>query len=242
MIAIENLKKSFGENQVLKGVNLNVEKGETMVVIGRSGCGKTVLLKLIIGLLKPDTGSILIDGEDITKVKYKRLLDIRKKVGMLFQASALFDSLTVEQNVGLALRRHSKLPDKEIREKIQKCLAVVELNGIERLLPSEISGGMKKRVGLARAVAMDPEIVLYDEPTAGLDPVTAQGIIRLIIELQNRLSVTSIAVTHDLETAYEIGDRIALLYNGRIHFVGTPEQIKTSEDRVVRQFINRETV
>ncbi len=238
MVEIKGVFKSFEGKSVLSGVDLQVQRGETMVVIGRSGCGKTVLLKLIIGLLKPDRGSILIDGIDIVRVKYKKLLELRKRMAMLFQGAALFDSLTVEENVGLALRRHSGLPEEEIKDRIRQCLAMVELEGTGHLMPAELSGGMKKRVAIARAIAMGPGIVLYDEPTTGLDPITAQNIVSLIADLQNRISATSIVVTHDLSVAYQIGQRIAMLHDGRIRFVGSPEQIKTSEDEIIKHFVS----
>jgi len=238
MVEIKGVFKSFEGKSVLSGVDLQVQRGETMVVIGRSGCGKTVLLKLIIGLLKPDRGSILIDGVDIVRAKYRKLQELRKRMAMLFQGAALFDSLTVEENVGLALRRHSGLPEEEIKDRIRQCLAMVELEGTGQLMPAELSGGMKKRVAIARAIAMGPGIVLYDEPTTGLDPITAQNIVSLIADLQNRISATSIVVTHDLSVAYQIGQRIAMLHDGRIRFVGSPEQIKTSEDEIIKHFVS----
>lgn len=237
MIKIEDVHKSFRDNKVLDGVNLGIEKGETIVIIGRSGCGKSVLLKHIIGLLRPDQGRILIDGEDIASYTNRKLYKLRQRFGMLFQASALFDSLTVEQNVGLGLREHKLLPENKISEKIREKLRMVGLSGVESLRPAQLSGGMKKRVGLARAIAMDPEFVLYDEPTTGLDPIMADAINDLIINLRNKLSITSIAVTHDIVSASKIADRIAMLYQGNIIFVGTPEQVKNSDDPVVQQFI-----
>jgi phospholipid/cholesterol/gamma-HCH transport system ATP-binding protein len=237
MIEIKDVHKNFGENQVLRGVDLTIQKGETMVVIGRSGCGKSVLLKHIIGLLKPDRGNILVDGEDITSSNEGQLNKLRQKFGMLFQASALFDSMTVDENVGLGLREHTKMPEAEIKEKVRETLKLVGLSGIEEKKPAELSGGMKKRVGLARAIAMDPEYVLYDEPTTGIDPIMADVINGLIINLRNTLSITSIAVTHDIVSAYKIADRIAMLYDGKIIFIGTPEETKSTKHPVVRQFI-----
>jgi phospholipid/cholesterol/gamma-HCH transport system ATP-binding protein len=237
MINIEDLYKSFGDNRVLDGVNLEIEKGETMVIIGRSGCGKSVLLKHIIGLLRPDAGKIFISGSDITTYSDQELFKLRQRFGMLFQASALFDSMTVEENVGLGLREHRLLPEDEIKENIKEKLRLVGLPGVENLKPAELSGGMKKRVGLARAIAMDPEYVLYDEPTTGLDPIMADAINDLIIDLRNKLSITSIAVTHDIVSASKIADRIAMLYQGKIIFVGTPDQIKNSDNALVHQFI-----
>ncbi len=222
---------------VLRGVNLTIEKGKTFVIIGRSGCGKSVLLKHIIGILKPDKGRILIDGYDITRLDGKRLNELRKKFGILFQGSALFDSLTVEENVAFGLRRHTHLGQEEIRRIVKEKLKMVGLSGIEDLKPAELSGGMKKRVGLARAIAMEPEIVLYDEPTTGVDPIMGDAINGLIVELHDKLKITSIAVTHDMTSAYKIADRIAMLYEGKIIEVGSPEEIKNTKNPVVRQFI-----
>ncbi len=237
MIVIEDLHKSFGDNKVLRGVNLKIEKGKTFVIIGRSGCGKSVLLKHIIGILKPDKGRILIDDCDITKLDEKGLNEVRKKFGMLFQGAALFDSLTVEENVAFGLRRHTNLSREETRRIVNEKLGLVGLARNGFLKPAELSGGMKKRVGLARAIAMEPEIVLYDEPTTGVDPVMGDAINELIVELHDKLKITSIAVTHDMASAYKIADRIAMLYEGKIIEVGLPEEIKHTENPVVRQFI-----
>jgi phospholipid/cholesterol/gamma-HCH transport system ATP-binding protein len=237
MIEIKDVFKSFGSNQVLTGVNLTIKKGETIVIIGRSGCGKSVLLKLIMGLLKPDSGSILVNGDDITAFSDKRLAKLRQKFGMLFQASALFDSMTVDENVGLGLREHTKLPEEEISQRVKERLKMVGLSNVGEEKPAELSGGMKKRVGLARAIAMDPDYVLYDEPTTGLDPIMADVINDLIISLRNKLSITSIAVTHDMVSAYKIADRIAMLYEGKIILVGTPQEVKNTNDPTVKQFI-----
>jgi phospholipid/cholesterol/gamma-HCH transport system ATP-binding protein len=237
MIEIKDVHKEFAGNQVLRGVDLNIQKGETMVIIGRSGCGKSVLLKHIIGLLKPDRGKILVDGEDITAYNDGQLNQLRQKFGMLFQGAALFDSMTVDENVGLGLREHTKLPEAQIKEKVTKTLKLVGLSGIEEKKPAELSGGMRKRVGLARAIAMDPEYVLYDEPTTGVDPIMADVINELIVSCRNALSITSIAVTHDMVSAYKIADRIAMLYEGKIIFVGTPDETKNTDHPVVKQFI-----
>ncbi len=237
MIEIINLHKSFGAKHVLMGVNLRVEKGESMVVIGGSGSGKSVLLKHIIGILKPDEGNILIDDIDITSLKENELYEVRKKFGMLFQMSALFDSMTVWENVGFSLLRHKKMSEKEIKTVAVEKLRLVGLIGVEDLMPSELSGGMKKRVGLARAIAHEPEILLYDEPTTGLDPIMADAINELIIEMKRHLSVTSIAITHDMSSAYKIADRIAVLYEGKIIETGTPDEIRSTKTPVVRQFI-----
>ncbi len=238
MIEISHLAKSFGENKVLVDINLKIEKGETVVIIGRSGCGKSVLLKHIIGLMKPDEGKIIIDGEDLTGLSEKGLNKVRRKFGMLFQGAALFDSLSVGENVGFFLEQHSDLTKGKIGRIVKEKLRLVGLENVESLKPAELSGGMKKRVGLARAIAVDPEIILYDEPTTGVDPIMADAVNELIIDLHNRLKVTSIAVTHDIASAYKIGDRIAMFYEGRIIEEGTPEEIRKSKNEIVQQFIN----
>jgi len=237
MIEIINLHKSFEKNQVLRGIDLTVEKGESMVVIGGSGSGKSVLLKHIIGILRPDAGKVLIDGIDLALLKERELYEVRKKFGMLFQMSALFDSMTVWENVGFALHRNKSMHEKEIKARATEKLKLVGLSGVENLMPAELSGGMKKRVGLARAIAHEPEILLYDEPTTGLDPIMADAINELIIEMKNSLSVTSVAITHDMNSAYKIADRIAMLYEGRIIDTGSPAEIKNTGNPVVRQFI-----
>ena len=237
MIEIINLHKCFGANHVLRGITLTVEKGESMVVIGGSGSGKSVLLKHIIGILKPDEGKILIDGTDITTLRENDLYEVRKKFGMLFQMAALFDSMSVWENVGFALLRHKKVGEKEAKAIAVEKLGLVGLIGIEDLMPSQLSGGMKKRVGLARAIAHEPEILLYDEPTTGLDPIMADAINDLIIEMKQHLSVTSIAITHDMSSAYKIADRIAMLYKGEIVDTGTPDEIKNTRNPIVEQFI-----
>ena len=221
----------------MDGVNLEVEPGETMVIIGPSGCGKSVLLKHIIGILKPDEGEIVIYDQDITLLREKELNEMRKKFGMLFQGAALFDSLNVEENVGFGLREHTNLSEREIKEIIREKLKTVGLEDIAGLKPAELSGGMRKRVGLARAIAMDPEIVFYDEPTTGIDPIMGDIINNLILELNNRLNITSVAVTHDMNSAYKIADRMAMLYKGRIIEIGSVEAIKNTQNPVVRQFI-----
>ncbi len=242
MIEVIDLHKSFGNNHVLRGVNLKIEKGESVVVIGGSGSGKSVLIKNIIGLLRPDSGKVIIDGIDITVLKEKELYEVRKKFGMLFQYAALFDSLKVWENVAFALIRQKGLKEEEARKIAIEKLRMVGLVGVEDLMPSELSGGMKKRVGLARAIAHEPEILLYDEPTTGLDPIMADAINDLIIEMRNRLNVTSVAITHDMNSAYKIADRIAMLYNGVIIETGTPEEIKNTENPIVRQFITGSAV
>jgi len=237
MIEIINLSREFGENKVLKNLNLVVKSGEAMVIIGRSGCGKSVLLKHMIGLLKPDFGQVVIDGDDISQMEEHDMDALRLKFGMLFQGAALFDSMTVGENVGFALKEHTNMLEDQIREKVAKALSMVGLKGIEALMPAELSGGMKKRVGLARAICNDPKIILYDEPTTGVDPIMADAVNDLIIDLNHKLKVTSIVVTHDMVSAYKIADRIAMLYDGKIIAVGTPDEIKNTKDPVVAQFI-----
>ncbi len=239
-IKIENVRKSFDKNEVLKGVTLSLNKNDAIVIIGQSGCGKSVLLKHLNRLIDPDQGTIYIDGEDISVFGSKRLSDLRKKIGMLFQSAALLDSLTVGENVGLALKECWDIPKAEIKEIVHEKLSMVGLSGKENIYPSDLSGGMRKRVGLARAIATEPEIILYDEPTTGLDPITADIINDLIIELHDRLKVTSIAVTHDMVSAYKIGQRIIMLYNGQVEYEGTPDEIKRTDNLTVRQFINGE--
>jgi len=236
-IRVINLFKSFGENQVLQGVDLEVQPGESMVVIGGSGSGKTVLIKCIIGLMRPDEGEIYVDGLEISSLNEKRMNEVRNKFGMLFQWGALFDSMTVWENVGFGLRHQTHLKEEEIRKIASEKLALVGLKNVEDLMPAELSGGMRKRVSLARAIAIEPEILLYDEPTTGIDPIMADAINDLIVQMREKLNVTSIAITHDMKSAYKIGDRIAMLYQGKIIEVGTPEEIKNSSNPIVKQFI-----
>ena len=242
MIELIEVRKSFGENHVLRGVNLKIESGESMVVIGGSGTGKSVILKHIIGLIRPDSGKIIIDGNNIPELSERELNEFRKRFGMLFQGSALFDSLSVWENVGFGLKEHRNLPEAEIREIAREKLAMVGLKGIEDRMPADLSGGMKKRVGLARAIAMDPQIILYDEPTTGLDPIMSDVINNLIQEMNQQLSVTSVTITHDMKSAYKIADKIAMLYQGKILEVGTPDEIRESQNPVVQQFINGSAV
>jgi len=242
MIEITNLHKSFGTFQVLRGVNLTVEKGESMTVIGGSGSGKSVLIKHIIGLLFPDKGEVKVAGQVLNNLDDHQLNEIRKKFGMLFQMAALFDSLTVWENVGFGLKQHTKLSDKEVRAIATEKLALVGLKNVEDKMPVDLSGGMRKRVGLARAIAMDAEIILYDEPTTGLDPITADSINDLIVDLRKKLGVTSVAITHDMHSAYKISDRIAMLYKGEIQEIGTPDQIKGTTNPIVKQFITGSAV
>jgi len=237
MIEVIDVHKNFGELQVLRGVNLAVEKGESMTVIGGSGSGKSVLLKHIIGLLFPDRGRVIVDGQVLNDLDEYSLNELRKKFGMLFQMAALFDSLTVWENVGFSLKQHTRMSDGEIRKIATEKLALVGLKDVEDKMPAELSGGMKKRVGLARAICMDAAIILYDEPTTGLDPIAADAINDLIVDLRRKLGVTSVSITHDMHSAYKISDRIAMLYKGEILEIGTPEQIKNTENPIVRQFI-----
>ena len=237
-ISIQDVYKSFGNNHVLRGAFLEIKKGESMVVIGGSGTGKSVLIKCVIGLLKPEKGEIYIDGQEVASLKEGDLNEIRKKFGMLFQWGALFDSMRVWENVSFGLRQHTRLKDTEIKDIVIEKLKLVGLRNVENLMPSELSGGMRKRVSLARAIAMEPEILLYDEPTTGLDPIMADVINELIIHLRERIKVTSIAITHDMVSAYKIADRIAMLYKGKIIEIGTPDEIKNSKSEIVQQFIH----
>lgn len=237
MIQIVHLKKGFRGLPVLRDVNLTIESGQATVIIGRSGCGKSVLLKHIIGLLRPDSGDIFIDGQNITTFSKRELFELRKRFGMLFQGAALFDSMSVGENIGLGLREHTNMTDMEIEEKVRQRLKVVGLPGIEKMRVAELSGGMKKRVGLARALAMDPEFVLFDEPTTGLDPILADAINELICELKGKYGETIIVVTHDIVSAYRIGDCIAMLHEGEIVFSGTPEETQHTDNPIVQQFI-----
>ncbi len=236
-LRVINLYKSFGEKQVLTGCNLEVKEGESMVVIGGSGSGKTVLMRCVIGLIQPDEGKVYVDGSEITSLNERELNEVRKKFGMLFQGGALFDSMRIWENVGFGLRQHTQLSEEEIRKISSEKLRLVGLRDIEELMPSELSGGMRKRVSLARAIAMEPEILLYDEPTTGLDPIMADAINELIVQMREKLNVTSVAITHDMKSAYKIGDRIAMLYQGKIIETGTPEEIKNSSNPIVQQFI-----
>jgi phospholipid/cholesterol/gamma-HCH transport system ATP-binding protein len=238
MIEIKGLKKSFNSQKVLDGLDLKVDKGQTCVIIGRSGCGKSVLLKHIVGILKPDTGRVIIDGQDIAKLDDKGIDQLRMKMGMVFQGGALFDSLSVGENVGFGFIEHSHISPKELLERVEEALSMVDLSGIENLMPSELSGGMKKRVALARAICMKPEIILYDEPTTGVDPITADSINELIRSLHDKIKVTSIVVTHDMKSAYRIADKIAMLYQGKIITEGSPQEIQNTGHPVVHQFIN----
>ena len=238
MIEARQLKKSFGPQRVLDGVDLRVEKGESAVIIGRSGGGKSILLKHLIGLLRPDEGDVIIDGESIAEMNERQLLKVRRKFGMLFQGAALFDSLTVAENVAFVLQREGQLTEPEISKKVDQALDRVDLGGTQDKKPAELSGGMRKRVGLARAIVYEPEIVLFDEPTTGLDPIVADSIDQLIVRVREQVEVTTVAVTHDMRSARRIGQRILMLYHGRIHFAGTPDEVFQSKDPLVYRFVN----
>jgi len=237
-IAIQGLFKSFSSQRVLEGVDLQIRTGERVVIMGRSGGGKSVLLKLIIGLLKPDSGAVLVDGQDIVPMDERQLLVVRRKFGMLFQSSALFDSMTVAENVGFALERERTCSRAEIRQKVSEALEMVDLSGTEEKKPAQLSGGMRKRVGLARAIVYRPEILLFDEPTTGLDPIAAEAIDRLIVQISESLKTTSVAVTHDVHSASRIAERIFMLHEGRIHAEGTSEEIFKSSDPILSRFFN----
>lgn len=237
MIQIKNLWKSFEGKQVLKGLDLHIPRGETLVIMGRSGCGKSLLLKLVTGLMQPDAGEILVDGEEISGLKFKELNHMRRKFGLLFQSAALFDSMSVEENVGFMLAQHTKLSRAQIREIVIEKLHLVDLDGTEHLRPAELSGGMRKRVGLARAIAFDPEVILYDEPTTGLDPVTCVEINRLIQSLHEKLEVTSVVVTHDMDSAFTVATRMAMIHSGKIVAFGHPNEMLENDDPILQQFI-----
>jgi len=238
MITVDNIYKSFGKLAVLSGVDLEIKQGESLVIIGQSGCGKSVLLKLLVALLRPDSGRILVDGKDIYTLHHSELTDYRRRFGVLFQSAALFDSMTAEENVGFALKESLHFPAGQIKDIVGEKLALVGLADVGPKMPAEISGGMKKRVALARAIAADPDILLYDEPTTGLDPITADMINELIVSVNKKLGVTSIAVTHDMASAAKIADRIVMLYQGKVVWDGTPTQIHQTDNPLVKQFIN----
>jgi len=237
IIRLEDVQKSFSDKKVLNGVDLCVHKGETLVILGRSGCGKSVTLKILLGLLRADSGIVIIDGQDISRMSEKKLFEVRRMFGMLFQGSALFDSLTVGENVAYALTEFSHKSRGEIAEIVRQNLLFVEMGGSENLMPSELSGGMKKRVALARAMAYQPRIMLYDEPTTGLDPITATTINALIRKTQMQHNVTSIVVTHELDSGFSVADRVAVMDNGKILEIGTIQEIKASKNEFVQTFI-----
>jgi phospholipid/cholesterol/gamma-HCH transport system ATP-binding protein len=238
MIEVSDLSKNFGPHRVLDRVNLQIAAGETTVIIGRSGGGKSVLLKHMIGLLAPDSGEVRVAGQRINDMTERQLIDVRRRFGMVFQGAALFDSLTVAENVGFALQREGKLDRAKIAQRVAAALAMVDLPGTEEKKPAELSGGMRKRVGLARAIVYEPEILLYDEPTTGLDPIVSDSIDKLMMRVCDRLKVTSVVVTHDMRSARRVGQRILLLHEGRIYASGPPEEIFSSQDPVVYRFVN----
>jgi len=237
LIRIRNLTKRFDRQVVLQEVDLDVRRGETLVVLGRSGGGKSVLLKHIIGLMQPTSGEVFVDGQEVTKLTERKLAVVRKKVGILFQSAALFDSMTVEENVAFPLKEIGVRDPQEIKRRVAEALEVVNLAGEQKKMPENLSGGMRKRVGLARAIVSQPAGILYDEPTTGLDPIVADSINRLIRRLQSHLHVTSIVVTHDMKSAFHVADQIAYLHEGRIYFKGTPEELRAMQDPVIQDFI-----
>jgi phospholipid/cholesterol/gamma-HCH transport system ATP-binding protein len=236
-ILLKEVHKAFGTNQVLRGFSLEVRDGETLAVVGQSGVGKSVALKHVVGLLKPDEGEVWVDGQQVERLSQEELYEVRRNVGYVFQFAALFDSLTIGENLGLGLRRIKGMTDERIRNRVKECLSLVELEGFEDRYPAQLSGGQRKRAGLARAIATEPKYLLYDEPTTGLDPVTTTVIDRLIIRTREELKVTSVVITHDMDSAYRVADRIGMLYDGVIRFMGTPDEIQTCTDPVVRGFI-----
>ncbi|MGB5848683.1 MAG: ATP-binding cassette domain-containing protein [Ignavibacteriaceae bacterium] len=240
MIEIKNLHKSFGKNYVLRGVDLSIETGETIVIIGKSGCGKSVLLKHIVGLIMPDSGFITVEDQNVNELDMKALYKLRKKFGFLFQAAALFDSMTVEENISLALDESDNgYTTQEIKMLVNEKLEMVELPGTQNLKPAELSGGMKKRVGLARALITNPDYILYDEPTTGLDPIMADSIDILIKDLTEKLNVTSIVVTHDMYSVKNVANKVAMMNDGKIHFIGSQKDLIKSEDPIIQEFIKR---
>jgi phospholipid/cholesterol/gamma-HCH transport system ATP-binding protein len=238
MIEVRQLKRSFGTQLILGGVDLRIETGESAVIIGRSGGGKSVLLKHLIGLLKPDSGEVLVDGDVITRMNERQLLRVRRNFGMVFQGAALFDSLTVKENVAFGLRRHEHLTEAEIEKRVAAALDMVDLPGTQKKKPAELSGGMRKRVGFARAIIYEPRFVLYDEPTTGLDPIVSDSIDKLIMRVRDQCKVTSVVVTHDMRSARRVGNHVFLLHNKKIYAHGQPDEFFASQDAVVRQFVD----
>lgn len=237
MIVVKDIWKTFGGKSVLNGLSLEIPRGETLVIMGRSGCGKSVLLKIITGLIAADAGEIWFDGTEISKLKAKKLNAIRQKIGMLFQSAALFDSMTVAENIAFMLDQHTKLTPGEMRKVVDEKLSLVDLEGVQELRPAELSGGMRKRVGLARALAFNPEVVLYDEPTTGLDPVTCNEINQLIRDLHEKLQVTSVVVTHDMHSAFSVATRMAMIHEGKQIAYGSPDEIINNDDPILQQFV-----
>ncbi|RKY93743.1 MAG: ABC transporter ATP-binding protein [Ignavibacteriae bacterium] len=240
MIEIKNLHKSFGNNNVLRGINLTIETGETIVIIGKSGCGKSVLLKHIVGLIIPDSGFIKVEDQTVNELNIKDLYKLRKNFGFLFQGAALFDSMTVEENISLALvESDNSFSSQEIKTMVREKLEMVDMPGTQNLKPAELSGGMKKRVGLARALITNPDYILYDEPTTGLDPIMADSIDILIKDLTEKLNVTSIVVTHDMYSVKNVANKVAMMNDGEIYFIGSQEELINSDDPVIQEFIKR---
>jgi phospholipid/cholesterol/gamma-HCH transport system ATP-binding protein len=240
MIEIKNLYKNFGTKEVLRGINLTIESGESLVIIGKSGEGKSVLLKHILRLLIPDSGEVIVEGQVLSELNIKQLYEVRKKFGFLFQGAALFDSMTVEENISLPLvESKNGYTDEKIADIVKEKLSLVGMSGVEKLKPAELSGGMKKRVGLARALVTNPDYILYDEPTTGLDPIMSDSIDHLIKELSEKLNATSVVVTHDMYSVKNVADKVAMMHEGKIYFVGTPKQMLDSEDEVIIDFIKR---
>ncbi len=237
MIHLKNIHKSFGNAEVLTGVDMQIDEGQTMVILGKSGSGKSVLLKLILRLMSADAGTIIIDDEDTTTFTEEQMVPVRKKMGMLFQSAALFDSINVQENVAYMLREHTGMSNREIEDRVEEVLSFVQLSGVQEKMPSDLSGGMKKRVALARALAFKPRYLLYDEPTTGLDPLTAKTINELIRNTQEAHDVTSIVVTHDLISAFYVGDRFALIRDGVVSFSGTPDEFKASTDPFIVEYL-----
>ncbi|OGX08537.1 MAG: ABC transporter ATP-binding protein [Omnitrophica WOR_2 bacterium GWA2_47_8] len=240
ILAVQNITKSFGGRKVLDGISVEIYQGEIFVIMGGSGCGKSTLLRHMIGSIKPDSGRVLFDGKDLSKLSEAEEEKMKRRFGMSFQSSALLDYMNVEENVSLPLSEHTSLDPKVISIIVKMKLGLVGLQGFDHLMPSMLSGGMRKRVGLARAIAMDPEVVFYDEPTAGLDPVVCAVVDKLIVDLSKKLLLTSVVVTHNMESVFRIADRVAMLHKGKVLEIGTPEQIKNSKNPIVQQFIKGE--
>jgi phospholipid/cholesterol/gamma-HCH transport system ATP-binding protein len=237
MIKFVDVHKSFGPKRVLDGFTLDIAEGETMVIIGYSGTGKSVAIKHIVGLLEPDRGEVWVDGLEVPALSRRELYELRARIGYVFQFAALFDSLTIGDNVAMGLRKQQELSESEIERRVQEALDLVDLPGVEQRFPAELSGGMRKRVGIARAIALRPKYILYDEPTTGLDPVTSAVIDELMVRMREKLGVTSVVITHDMRSAYTVGTRMAMLYQGRVRQVGTVDEIRHSSDPIIRQFI-----
>lgn len=236
-IRLDDVHKSFGDKDVLRGFTLEVKDGETLSIIGGSGQGKSVTLKHMMGLIKPDAGEVWVDGENVGRLPQEALYQLRRKVGYVFQFAALFDSMSIADNVAMGLRRIEDMSEEAIQDRVEECLSLVDLEGYGDRAPSDLSGGQKKRAGLARAIATEPKYLLYDEPTSGLDPITTAVIDELMIRMRERLGVTGVVITHDMISAYRISDRIAMLHEGRVQIVGTPEEIQNTEDPIVKSFV-----